>query len=243
MAPTFRHGKSTRVFINGTDFSCILNEASFTGSNATAEVTAFCDDDRTYIPGQRDATITFSGMADFSTDEKDALWDTQLGGSTDSIITYALEGAAVGRRAALVAGVETARGLTAPMSGVVAASVDYQANDGPRFGYMLSSTTPVTATGATASVQDGSTGSTNGAVAHLHVTALSTAAGNDIVVAVQDSSNNSTWADLISFTVDTTGPTSVRSASAGLVNEYLRGNVASMTSSSVTYSLAVGRNR
>ena len=243
MAPTFRHSKSTRVFINGTDFSCILNDASLSGSLGTAEVTAFCNDDRAYIPGQRDATVTFSGMADFSTDEKDGLWDTQLGGSTDSVITYAPEGVAVGRRAALVSGVETARGVTSPMSGVVAASVDYQANDGPRFGYMLSSTTAVTGTGATASVQDGSTGSTNGAVAHLHVTALSTAAGNDIVVAVQDSSNDSTWADLISFTVDTTGPTSVRSASAGLVNEYLRGNVASMTSSSVTYSLAVGRNR
>jgi len=66
MAPTFRHGKGS--FFSLTDnsgttinFSSGLGECSLSRSLETAEVTTFGDNDKSYIPGLRDATFSVSG--------------------------------------------------------------------------------------------------------------------------------------------------------------------------------------
>ena len=245
MAPTFRHGRSTKVFIDNYDMSVILNSASFDASVDTPESTPFGSDDRQYVVGQRDATLTFEGMVDVSTDQLDGHFDTQLGATTNSIITWTPAGASVGARAEMAEGIQTARGVTSPISGVVAASVDYQATNGPKFGLCLTSTAAQATATTWASAQDGSTQSTKGGVAFLHVLeGHTTGAGDDIVVAVQDSSNDVAFADLISFTVNTTGTGSVtRTTVAGNIHEYVRARVTSQSSTSITYVLAFARNR
>ena len=71
--PTFKHGKNAYLSLDGTagtrgDSSDTLNEISMPREIETAETTAFGNDDKTYITGLGDATISLSGMFDATTD-------------------------------------------------------------------------------------------------------------------------------------------------------------------------------
>ena len=71
--PTFRHGKHTAVFINGTNMSAFLNSASSTMAIETAETTTFGDQDKTYITGLSDGTVSMSGFFDSTAGASDAV--------------------------------------------------------------------------------------------------------------------------------------------------------------------------
>ena len=71
--PTFKHGKNAYLSLDGTagtlvDISNTLNEISMPREIETAETTAFGQNDKTYITGLGDATISLSGMFDATTD-------------------------------------------------------------------------------------------------------------------------------------------------------------------------------
>lgn len=77
--PTFKHGKNAYFSLDGTAGSLVaisdtLNEISMPREIETAETTAFGRDDKTYITGLGDATISLSGMFD-------ATVDTQIAGN------------------------------------------------------------------------------------------------------------------------------------------------------------------
>jgi len=71
--PTFKHGKNAQFRLDGTAGSLVnisdtLNEISMPREIDTAETTAFGQNDKTYITGLGDATITLSGMFDATVD-------------------------------------------------------------------------------------------------------------------------------------------------------------------------------
>jgi predicted secreted protein len=71
--PTFKHGKNATFSIDGAastlvDISATLNTISMPRAVETAETTAFGTQDKTYIVGLSDATISISGMFDQATD-------------------------------------------------------------------------------------------------------------------------------------------------------------------------------
>lgn len=57
------------------DLSAYVNEVSFDRNAETAETTTFGDDDKTYIPGLKDATLSVSGV-----------WDATLDAHMDGIL-------------------------------------------------------------------------------------------------------------------------------------------------------------
>jgi hypothetical protein len=70
---TFRHGKNAYFALDGTAASLVnisdtLNEISMPREIDTAETTAFGDNDKTYISGLTDATVSLSGMFDATVD-------------------------------------------------------------------------------------------------------------------------------------------------------------------------------
>jgi hypothetical protein len=101
--PTFRHGKKTRVFINGTDMSPFLNEATTTQEIETAETTTFGDDDKTYMTGLSDGTISSSGLFDSSVGASDAVLSGLIA-TEDNAVSVFPEGTGIGRRAVLANG-------------------------------------------------------------------------------------------------------------------------------------------
>jgi len=66
--PTFKHGKNAQFELEGTNLSNTLNEISMPREIETAETTAFGTQDKTYIVGLSDATVSLSGMFDATVD-------------------------------------------------------------------------------------------------------------------------------------------------------------------------------
>jgi hypothetical protein len=237
--PTFRHGKKTAVLLNGTNMSPFLNEATTTQEMETAETTAFGDQDKTYIVGLADGTISTSGMFDSTAGASDAVLSGIIA-TEDNTFTVLPEGATAGTRAVVANGQMTSYEISSPVGDVVAISAEIQADGGLYHGLALNGLQIVSASGVSASYDHGSATS-NGIIANLHVTA------NDrdgaATIKVQDSADGSTWADLVTFTSVSASTTVGESiTSTGTVNRYLRAeHTLAGASGSVTFHVSAAR--
>lgn len=236
--PTFRHGKKTAVFLNSTDMSSYLNEATVTREIEANDITTFGSTSRSYIVGMDDGGVSLTGLFDGSANASDEV----LAGRVlqdNNTLTVLPEGTALGSRAILTSADETAYEISMPVADVVALSATFQADGGVRQGFNLIATTG-SATGTATSVDFGSTMS-NGAVFHLHVPANTY--GSATTFKVQDSANNSTFADVATFTsVNGSATTSQRIVNTTSVNRYLRAVATiSGSSGSVSYIIATAR--
>lgn len=241
MAPTFRHGKNTRLIVNSVDASSLFSELTLTSSVDTAEVTAFADGDRHYIAGQRMGTISASGMLDASTagtGDPFRVFRTALG-STAPLVVTAIPGGPGGSTVTpgsltrMAHAIETSLETGAPAMGVVTAKFDAQAADRLDYGRTLYGPgAAITGTLTGTAIDGGSAvplaGTTGGGVGHLHVVAQSTV--TSFTIKVQHSSaTGSGWADLLTFTSPTTSTGSQRLATSANVKRYTRLNVSAFT--------------
>ena len=218
-----------------------------------AEVTTFGDNDRNYMPGLRDGTLSFDGLFSASTTPTDDIvlyLDGALGGSTKQVFTVDVD-RSTGGRAWLMRADDTTYDISAPLSDVVSVSVDAQASDGYRGGRVLRPLAAATSTGSNSAVATAGTtaagGTTGGAVAHLHVTAFGSTKNGATIKVQHSTSAGSTWADLITFSTLAGDPTFQRSTVAGTVKEQVRATISAMssgagsTAKSITHSVAFAR--
>jgi hypothetical protein len=221
--PTFRHGKNVRVFIDAFDFSAYFNDASNSTSIDTAETSAFGTNEKTYITGHTDGTISLSGMFEGTADTgTDQYFASVLGNATKEKVIVALEGHILGGRIVAIESDATSYEVSSPIGDVVQASAEFQASEGVGHGVLVSNGSTVSATGNGTSV-DGTAATTNGGVGFLSIP-VNTRNGN-ITVKIQASADNSTFADLVSFTVVSgTTVSSERIEVTGTVARYLRVN-------------------
>lgn len=238
--PTFAHGKDSLVLVDKYDFSVYLNSVTASSEVDVPESTVFGDSARTYIVGIENGTASAEGMFDGSTEASDEIFAAALGAATNKVVTMGFGSRAAGSKVVIIDGVETSYELSSPFDSIVSASVEFQTGgDGLDFGINLSGHAAITATTNSTSV-DNTTSSTNGGVAHLHVTA-NVHTGNS-VYKVQHSADNSTWADLVTFTtVSANTVTSQRSIVTGTVNRYLRAVSTLSGSGSTTRSVTFAR--
>jgi len=220
--PTFAHGKNVNVFVNEYDFSTYFNDVSATTSVETAEVSAFGSNAKEYIVGLLDGTVSLSGMFDGTATGTDVVFSTVLGSTTKQNVIVAPSGHSNGASAIVLEADDTSYEVSGAVADVVQTSVEFQSSDGVEHGKILSSGAAISATGNGTSV-DNAAASTNGGVGFLSVP-TNTRNGN-ITVKVQQSADNSTFTDLITFTVVTsTQKTFERVEVAGTVARYLRVN-------------------
>ena len=59
MAVAPRHGKGVRVLTDEKDLSDFLREVSVPAEMEPADITTFGDNDKNFIPGLKDATLSF----------------------------------------------------------------------------------------------------------------------------------------------------------------------------------------
>jgi hypothetical protein len=237
----FRHGKNTAVLVAKYDISAYLNEVSSSMSIDTAETSTFGTAAKTYITGQNDATISFSGLYDGATDAIAEIFEAIIDNDSTPAITICADGGlTVGASATLAQAKQTSYEISAPVADVVSLSGEFQVTDGMRGGVLLAAATAHSTTTNGSSV-DGTASSALGARANLHVTANTRSANTTIKV--QHSADNSTWADLITFAVvGATTTTSETLTASGTINRYLRATttIASGTGS-ITYTLSLSR--
>ena len=238
--PTFRHGKKTAVLLNGTDMSPFLNEATTTTEIETAETTAFSDDDKTYIVGLSDGTISTSGMFDSTAGASDEVLRGLIA-NDDNTFTVLPEGTVAGRRSVIANGQLTSYEVSSPVGDVIAISAEVQADGGLLNGVALNGLTNTGSASATTTEVDNGAATSNGGLYNLHVTANTHDGATTIKV--QHSSDNVTYADLVTFTnvsASTTGGESI--TSTGTVNQYLRTlSTLAGASGSVTYHVSAAR--
>lgn len=237
--PTFRHGKTTAVLFNGTDMSPFLNDATTTQEIETAETTSFSDTDKTYIVGLADGTISTSGMFDSSAGASDEVLNGMIQ-QDDNTFTVLPEGVTRSNRAILANGALTSYEVSSPVGDVVAISAEIQADGGLIHGIDLTGEQTVAASGVTTEVNNGSS-TANGGLFNLHVT--DNTRDGATTIKVQHSSDNATYADLVTFTSVSASTTVGESiTSTGTVNQYLRAeHTLAGSSGSVTYYVAAAR--
>lgn len=216
---TFRHGKNTKVLLNQYDISAYLSEASPSESIETAETTAYGQNAKTYIVGLRDSTLSMSGFFDGSADAVDEIISGALQTAEENI-TFAPEGLSAGSRVVTMTSLGTSYEISSPVADVVSVSMEAQTTDRIDRGISLVDLAAVSSTG-NSTAQDNSVSSSNGAAATLHVTANTR--NGSTTFKIQDSADNATWADLITFSVvGTATKTSERLTTTGTVNRYIR---------------------
>ena len=242
--PTFRHGKSTAILLNGFDMSAYLNQASTSRSVETGETTAFGNSSKTYITGLADSTMSLSGLFEASTSAgSDPVLSGQVGDATDDIISVLPEGNTVGRRCLIGQGLITSYEVSASVGDVVSISAEFQNDGGADGGIILAAATSVTTAPTTNGTgQDNAASTTNGGCATLHVTA--NANTGTTTFKVQHSTDNSTWTDLVSFSTVATTVTGAQYAvvAAGTtVNRYLRAQATTANTGNITYTMSFAR--
>lgn len=219
--PTFAHGKNVKVYVDQFDFSSYFNDVTAATTVETAETSAFGSSAKEYITGLKDGTVSLSGMFEGTADTgTDSYFATALGSATKQKIIVATSGHSNGARAVMLQSDDTSYEVSGSIGDVVQTSAEFQSSNGVEHGVILSSGAAVSSTGNGTSV-DNSAASTNGGVGYISVP-VNTRNGN-VTVKVQASADNSTFTDLITFTVVSSATkTSERVEVTGTVARYLR---------------------
>jgi hypothetical protein len=238
----FIHGKSSQVLHGAYNLGAFLNDASASADVEVAETTSFGSSAKTYLVGLRDGTVSASGMFDGAAGAVDEVLSASIGSDTLAPVTIGYNGTTLGNRVTILKAKTTSYEVSTPVGDVVAVSYSAQADGGLDQGVSLAALASVSAT-TTGSSHDNSASSANGGVAQLHVTVNTRDA--DATIKIQHSADDSTFADLATFTVvATTVVTSERVivASGTTVNRYLRAvNTLSAGTGSITYQVSFAR--
>jgi hypothetical protein len=250
--PTFVHGKSSKVYLDEFDMSAYLNSTDVGYAQDTAETTVYGASSRAYIPSQASGTLSFGGLYDAITGagSSDKEFEAILGSTTNPLLTVAIDGGTIGNRAVIARADETAYTISTPVADINSVTADFQCSSDPAnnidfgvaSGVQLTTGASIAhgSLGALASV-DNAASSANGAAGLIHVPV--NAVNGNTTIKIQHSANNSSWADLISFTaVSSAAITSQMSAVAGTVNRYLRVTASTAGSSgSITFMVSAAR--
>lgn len=249
--PTFVHGKGTSVLVDEFDLSAYFNSSDVSRSQDTAEVTAFGATSKSYLVGLADGTISLSGMWAADTDGSDEELSAILGAATTPIITVQYDAGTIGNRATIAKAHETNYSISSPVADVVTVTADFNASsDGEaNMTYSIAQGVQLT-TGASIAYgslgdlgsADNTAATSNGGVANLHVTANTI--DDAVTIKVQDSADDSTFADLVTFTnVGATAVTTEQKYVTGSVARYLRvtASTAAATTGSITFHVAFAR--
>lgn len=242
MAPTFKHGKTARVWWGSVNASTMVKSVKFSGKCETGDTTVLGLDDRRSVPGQRTGEVQMSGFWDGTTGtgSLDKIVYGMAGSTAQFPLTFLPLGDTAGQPARLADTVEVAADVSAPVDGVVEAEYGAQVTAGPRFGLVTKAMTAQTTTGAGTSVDTSVFRTTaQGLVLHLHVTAKTALTSASFIL--QHSSNGSSWATHTTLTaVTSTGYQ--RSNPLTSVKRYVRTNLNALTGTSVTAGLAVAKS-
>lgn len=240
--PTFRHGRNAKVVVNALDLSAYFNEGSIKRSMEPADVTTFANNSHTYIPGLMDGTISLGGFFDGSASAVDATLAGALQAATDTLVTFAPEGMAIGRNTYVTQAQETSYDVSAPVSDAVSISAEFQSNVGLWSAESLHDLEADSTSTNSTSVDAGASSAIGGA-AFLHVTANTRS--SNTTIKVEHSSDNTSWAALATFTVVPTNTTTSERlvvASGTTINRYLRAaSTLSAGTGAITYTLSFAR--
>ena len=231
-------GKWTRVFVEGYDLTTSSNAVAPSNAYAKVEMGGYTQD-MSYLNGRGDGSIVLDGFFDDTTNLSHDAMKTLSSGDSTALVTVMIGDNAtptVGDVSYHLKGIQHIYDVTPDLNGAVAVHGEWGAKGDPlEYGVVLADAT-ITATGAQSSY-DGLAQTTAGGVGYFHITGLS--AGDTITILIEDSANDSTWATLITCTLDGTALDGERIEVSGTVDQYIRASY-TVTGSSISFPIAVG---
>lgn len=234
------HGRLTSILVNEFDLSRYLNKMGVNRDAPELDATTYQATAREYVADFPSCSVALEGF--FSHDDTDLdtandEFERALGVNPGPVITLCPEGNTFGYRALLQEAVATKHTIDAATTALITCMADFRGE--VTHGVILAAKAARTATGNGTSVDNGAS-SANGGCGHQHVFAKSGTTPS-LTTKIQHSADNSTFADLITFTAATT-VTSERVTVTGTVNRYVReSRTISGTSPSFTNCVAFAR--
>lgn len=251
MAPVFRHGKGTVVLANHYNLTDICNDSGLEVSVDKAETTCYGASDKTYLAGQVDAVVNYSGVYDANTSlasfavgegfRKQEIIAAVLGASTGLANTYGAGGSVRGRKANLFRGSPEGLKFSAPMGDAVKWEAGQFMFSRMSHGeWLVDPSTALTGASSHTSV-DGTVTTALGGVVHAHVIQYATT--GTWTFKVQHSSNNSAFTDLTTSRSLNGATRWLRVETTGTVKRYVKTVVSAVTAASAPrLGVAYGRN-
>jgi len=232
----FIHGKDTKVFMDSTDLSSYLSSADPSRTVDVGETTTFGSSNKTFVAGEKDASVSFSGFFDPTADNI----IQGLVGTNDKVALIGFDGVDATDDCMFGKGVTTNYGISSPVGDVVAVTFDLQAS-GFFSGSVLENAT-VTATG-NGTARDNASSTSNGGGAFIIATSVSGTSTPTLTAKITHSADNSTYADLVSFTALTSAGAEVKEVASGTtVNRYLK-VVYTVSGTNPSFNVIVGFGR
>lgn len=224
----FTHGSKAKVYLDGYDLSSYTRNITTSSSLDLQDASVLGNTYKTYVVGMADASMSYEGLIDGSASASDEIWNTIQTNSNSGTISrtvYVPQGPGAqpsGSTATYCYAMEswnTTLEHTTGVDNVAAWSAEMQSNIGIERLALYHPWAVEAAGGNTTSLDYGSTSTTAGGIAYLLV-----GAGSSLVVKVQDSADNGTFADLASFTFTSasTRTTQRISTTSGTIRRYTR---------------------
>lgn len=239
---SFVHGSGMIVFANERLVSSEVSGVTITHQRAVSDVTCVGQTPgaagSSFTPGLMSGTMSLRGpqQAD-PTIGLTAEIQGAVAVDNSLLITALPDTTAVGKPAMFILGDLTDYTVDAQVADAVAMTMAAQADESVEMGWVLAPFQAYVADALTGTAVDRGasplTPTTHGLVAAIHVTAFTGFTG--VVVKVQHSADNVTYADLATFTtVTAVGSERVKVANGTTINRYLRASVDVTGSGSIT---------
>lgn len=234
-------GLGDRFAVGGYELSGDIGSIQqINGGPAALEVTGIDKDGPERLGGDRNGGMSFTAwFNDAAGRAHPALAALPR---TDTIATYG-RGALIGNAGAACYGLQIDYNPTRGQDGSLSFAVAVQSDGyGLEWGEQLTNWVRTDTTGTNGASLDGGAATTNGAQFYLHMTSVT---GTSCTVKIQDSADNSSWADLsgAAFSAVNAGAVSAqRIAVSGTVRRYLRA-VSTGTFSNAQFQVLAVRNQ
>lgn len=232
-------GLGDNFYYGGYNVSGDINSlGNVGGGNSPLEVTGIDKSAVERIGGLRDGRMEYVAYFNNGTSPSGAHPIMSQLPTTDVILTYC-RGTSIGSPAASMVAKQVNYDGTRGDDGDFKFAVQAQSNAyGLEWGELLTAGIRNDTAATSGSSWDGTSGTSNGLQAYIHVTAFT---GTSVTAKIQHSTDNSTWSDLVSFTA-ATAIGAERVTVAGTVNRYLR-VVTSGTFSAASFAVNAVRNQ
>jgi hypothetical protein len=183
--PTFDHGRSTKVWVDGYDLSTYLRTATAPYNAGELDTTTYGNGgEKSFQKDNSDSTVSLSGFWRDTTLEP---VETILNNA--GVITIAPAGAVLNSAARLAYVFGTKTETPADAGDLIQQSADYRARDGVGRGRLIRIPTPISGGGNSTSVDFGAA-SLNYWKSALHLTAID---AGTFTATLQHSSDNTVW--------------------------------------------------
>lgn len=216
----FASAQVSRLYVGLLQFSGYTKGYNLAYQSEMLDVTVLTSTSKEFIPGQESATFNVDMLLDNAATASSQFGILYTAKSTPQVVTLAPSGTTRGAETWQVQSNELNFNTSAAVGDVVGVTAAFQSDGLVDPGVVLDPETAITIDTNGTSV-DNTAATSNGGVAHLHVTAYSGLTSNSVII--EHSTNNSVWTTLATFTLVTgTGSERLVIAPGTTVNRYLR---------------------